>query len=133
VLANTTFEGAVEKILEERYDLPQRLRELAFLYRVVGGFAIFLHIDPVDPMAARLTKDVDVAIDRRDVDAIRMALMPYGFTDRHVAGVDMFLDANYPGARSVQDLDGVGLITPEIEESLSEPLRRRLAEVRATE
>ena len=53
MLANTTFEGAVEKILEERYDLPQRLRELAFLYRVVGGFAIFLHIDPVDPMAAR--------------------------------------------------------------------------------
>ncbi|HYV62289.1 MAG TPA: hypothetical protein VE958_06425 [Bryobacteraceae bacterium] len=67
-----------------------------------------MHIDPVDPMAARLTKDVDVAIDRRDLDAIRMALMPYGFT-------------------------GVGLITPEIEESLSEPLRRRLAEVRATE
>ena len=33
----------------------------------------------------------------------------------------------------IQDLDGVGLITPEIEQSLSEPLLRRLAEVRATE
>ena len=33
----------------------------------------------------------------------------------------------------IQDLDGVGLITPEIEQSLSEPLRQRLAEVRATE
>jgi len=33
----------------------------------------------------------------------------------------------------IQDLDGVGLITPEIEKSLSEPLRQRLAEVRATE
>jgi hypothetical protein len=33
----------------------------------------------------------------------------------------------------IQDLDGVGLITPEIEQVLSEPLRERLAEVRATE
>ena len=33
----------------------------------------------------------------------------------------------------IQDLDSVGLITPEIEQSLSEPLRQRLAEVRATE
>lgn len=33
----------------------------------------------------------------------------------------------------IQDLDGVGRITPEIEAGLSEPLRQRLAEVRATE
>ena len=33
----------------------------------------------------------------------------------------------------IQDMDSVGLITPEIEASLSEPLRERLAEVRATE
>jgi len=33
----------------------------------------------------------------------------------------------------IQDMDGVGLITPEIESSLPEILRDRLAEVRATE
>ena len=33
----------------------------------------------------------------------------------------------------IQDLDGVGLITPEIEAGLSGALRARLAEVRATE
>ena len=33
----------------------------------------------------------------------------------------------------IQDLDGVGLITPEIEAGLSPILRERLAEVRATE
>jgi hypothetical protein len=32
----------------------------------------------------------------------------------------------------VQDMDGAGLITPEIEASLSQPLRERLREVRAT-
>jgi hypothetical protein len=33
----------------------------------------------------------------------------------------------------VQDLDAVGLITPEVEGQLSEPLRARLREVRAAE
>ena len=32
----------------------------------------------------------------------------------------------------IQDLDGVGLITPEIEAGLSDVLRERLAKVRAT-
>ncbi len=33
----------------------------------------------------------------------------------------------------IQDLDSVGLITPEIESGLSAPLQERLREVRATE
>ena len=33
----------------------------------------------------------------------------------------------------IQDLDGVGLITPEIEAGLSDLLRARLAEVRASD
>jgi hypothetical protein len=33
----------------------------------------------------------------------------------------------------LQDLDSVGLITPEVEATLSEPLHERLREVRATE
>ena len=177
----------MEKILDVTTRFAAALDAAGIPYRVVGGFAVFLHIDPVNPMAARLTKDVDVAIDRHDLDAIRTALQPHGFTHRHVAGVDMFLDARHPGARSavhavfigekvrpeylepvpgsapernkkgiliapvadlvrmkltsfrlkdkvhLQDLDGVGLITPEIEQSLPEPLCQRLAEVRATE
>jgi hypothetical protein len=33
----------------------------------------------------------------------------------------------------IQDLDGVGLITPEIESELPDVLRQRLADVRASE
>jgi hypothetical protein len=187
VFANTIFEDAADKVLDVTKRFASALDAAGILYRVVGGFAVFLHIDPVDPMAARLTKDVDVAIHRNDLDAIQAALAPHGFTHRHVAGVDMFLDAQHPGAGTVvhavfigekgrpgylepvpesapvrerkgiliapvadlvrmkltsfrlkdrvhiQDLDGVGLITPEIEQGLSEPLRQRLSEVRATE
>jgi hypothetical protein len=157
-------------------------------YRVVGGYATFIHVDRVDPIKARLTADVDVAVDRADLERIREAAVAYGFQYRDVAGVDMLVEMAEPRARTaihlifvrekvrpdyleavpgfsepmksgdgvliapvadlvkmkltsfrlkdkvhIQDLDSVGLITPEIEAGLSEAFRARLAEVRATE
>lgn len=185
MLANTIFEDAVEKLFDVTTRFSAALEAAGIPYRVVGGLAVFVHVDARDPMGARLTRDVDVAIDRKDLDAMRAALEPYGFTFRHVAGVDMFLDAKNPGARGavhllfagekvrpddlaavphslpekapkgfwiapvadlvqmkltsyrlkdqvhIQDLDHAGLITPEIEQTLSEPLRARLTEVRS--
>jgi hypothetical protein len=177
----------VDKLLDVTNRFASALEAAGVPYRVIGGLAVFVHVDTRDPMAARLTKDVDVAIERRNLDAIRTAVEPFGFTYRHVAGVDMFLDANDPRARGavhvvfagekvrpdyvesvpasdpvrapqgflvapvvdlvhmkltsfrlkdkvhIQDMDSVGLITPEIEATLSPILAERLAEVRATE
>ena len=50
-------------------------------------------------------------------DLVRMKLTSYRLKDRV----------------HIQDLDAVGLITPEVEAQLSEPLRARLREVRAAE
>src|ERR1700675_667533 len=96
MLANTIFEDAVEKLFDVTKRFAPALEAAQIPYRVVGGLAVFVHVDARDPMAARLTKDVNVAIDRKDLDAIRAALESYGFTFRHVAGVDMFLDAKNP-------------------------------------
>ncbi len=187
MLANTIFEGALNQILDVAKRFSAILQAAGIPCRVVGGLAVFLHVDRVNPLASRLTRDVDVAIDRRDLEAIKAAVEPHGFKYRHVASVDMFLIAESPTARSavhvlfarekvhrediegvpasdpvlsqegffiapvadlvhmkltsfrlkdkvhIQDMDSVGLITPEIEAGLSEPLRARLAEVRATE
>jgi hypothetical protein len=187
VLVNTIFEGALDQIIDVAKRFSAVLEAAGIPCSVVGGLAVFLHVDRIDPLAARLSRDVDVVIGRQNLDAIKAAVEPRGFTYRHVAGVDMFLDSKNPGARSavhaifvgekvrpedlesvpgaepvrsqegiliapvadlvhmkltsfrlkdkvhIQDLDGVGLITPEIEAGLSDPLRQRLAEVRATE
>jgi hypothetical protein len=71
---------------------------------VVGGFAAYMHVNEVEPMAARLTRDIDVAIDRADLDAIIEATRPYGFRYRHAAGVDMLVDAEAPKAHSAVHL-----------------------------
>lgn len=177
----------MDQIIDVAARFTALLEKAGIPVRVVGGLATYLHVDQVDPLSARLTRDVDVAIDRDKLEAIRAVVEPHGFVYRHAAGMDMFLVAENPNARSgvhlvfvgekvrpeylepvpqsapvrakqgipiapiadlvrmkltsfrlkdkvhIQDLDGVGLITPEIEQSLSEPLRQRLAEVRATE
>lgn len=177
----------MEQIIDVAARFTSLLEKAGIPVRVVGGLATYLHVDQIDPPSARLTRDVDVAIDRDKLEAIRAAVEPHGFRYRHAAGVDMFLVAENPNARSgvhlvfvgekvrpeylepvpgsapvrakkgiliapvadlvrmkltsfrlkdkvhIQDLDGVGLITPEIEKNLSGPLRERLAEVRATE
>jgi len=187
VLLNTIFEDAVEQIIDVAKSFALALEAAGIPCRVVGGLATFMHIRQVDPASARLTRDVDVAIERRHLDAIRAAVEPHGFVYRHAAGADMFLIAENPSARSgvhvvfvgekvrpeylepvpasaplrssegiliapvadlvvmkltsfrlkdqvhIQDLDAVGLITPEIEAGLSAPLRQRLADVRAAE
>ena len=187
MLANTFFENKVEQILDVSKRFAAALEGTGISYRVIGGLAVFLHVDKIDPLAARLTRDVDVAIERKHLETIRAAVEPFGFRYRHAAGMDMFLQGETGKARSavhvvfigekvrpgdltaipgsepvrtaegiaiapvadlvrmkltsfrlkdkvhVQDMDSVGLITPEIEQGLPEALLTRLREVRATE
>ena len=188
MLVNTFYENKVDRLKDLANRLAAAFGEAGIPYRVVGGFAVFNHVDRIDPLVARLTRDVDVAIDRNDLEQIAKIAPSYGFKYQHVAGVDMLMDAAEPRARTavhfifihervrpdylepvpgfsepdrtmegillapvadlvlmkltsyrlkdrvhIQDMDSVGLITPEIEAGLSEPLRARLAEIRATE
>ena len=187
MVANTFFEAKVEQLIDLARLFGSALEQAGLKYRVVGGLAVFVHVDSVDPLAGRLTRDVDVAIDRRDLEKVRAALEPYGFRYRHAASVDMFVYGAVPKARSavhllfigekvrpadletvpgsepvrseagilvapvadllrmkltsfrlkdkvhIQDMDSVGLITPEIEKALPPVMRERLQEIRATE
>lgn len=47
-------------------------------YRIVGGIASFVHVGARDPMAARLTPNVDLAISRLDVSHASAALLERG-------------------------------------------------------
>lgn len=176
MLVNAYFEDKVEQILDITRRVCEALNRAGLRYQVVGGLAVFLQVDREDPLKARLTRDVDLAVERSQLNAIQAALTQFGFEHRHVAGTDMFVSAAAPKARSavhifvaagpfsepvpmpggiliapvadlvrmkltsfrlkdkvhIQDLDSVGLITPEIETELPDLLRQRLQEVRAS-
>jgi hypothetical protein len=188
VISAKAYDRHVEQLFEVLYRVSTAFREANIEYRVIGGIAVYLHVAERDELAARMTRDIDLAVDRRDLDRIAEAVRPYGFALRHVAGIDMLVDAAKPSARSavhlvmagervrptdiapipdfsapvktsegilivpvadlvrmkltsfrfkdkahIKDMQGVGLITPEIEGSLPEDLRVRLAEVLAGE
>jgi hypothetical protein len=100
VLVNTIFETKVEQLYDVAARLASALEGAGIPYQIIGGFAVFLHVDDVDPLGARLTRDVDITVERARLGEIVAAVGAAGFRYRHVAGVDMLVDANEPLARS---------------------------------
>lgn len=187
MLTATAFDSHVRQILDCVSQMHRILSGAGILYRFVGGLAVYFHVAERDTVRARMTADVNMAIRREDFAAVVAIAEKAGWLYRHVAGIDMLVDAGQPKARSavhlifvnekvrpeyaetvpestpvvtregillapvadlvrmkltsyrlkdrvhVQDLDSVGLITPEIEAGLTGLMRSRLAEVRASE
>jgi hypothetical protein len=187
MLTAAAYDIHVEQLLERMRRFHAALDAAGVPYRIIGGMAVFIHVFDRDPSKARVTSDVDAGIERADLPRVIEAAKKGGFRFRHVAGIDMLVDADKPRAHSavhlifvgekvrpeyveavpgskpkrtkegvliapvtdlvhmkltsfrlkdqvhIQDLDAVGLITPEIEKTLSAPLLARLKEVRAKE
>jgi hypothetical protein len=108
MLTLTAYDSFVDQLFEVMKRFTGALAQAGIEYRVIGGMAVMLHVRDRDPMAARLTNDVDAAVQRTDLPAIIRAVEPFGFTYRHVAGVDMLVDSAKPTARSAIHLVFVG-------------------------
>jgi hypothetical protein len=184
VISAKSYDRHVEQLFDILNRVSTALREAGIEYRVIGGIAVYLHVSERDELAARMTRDINLSVNRSDLARIAEAALPYGFALRHVASLDMLVDATRPSARSavhlvmagervqatdiapipelsapvetsegilivpvadlvkmkltsfrlkdkvhIQDMRGVGLITPEIEASLPTELRNRLDEI----
>jgi len=182
---NSFFEKRVDQLFDLAELVERVFASAALEYRVVGGLAVYLYVEEREPDAGRLTKDIDIAVRREDLQKIATAVEPFGLQYRHAAGVDMLVQTGEPSARRavhlvfagervrpdyaeptpelgpyrtiqgirllplgdlmrmkltsfrardeahLKDLDQAGLITPDLEASLSPTLRERLARVRA--
>lgn len=90
----------LDRLTETATRVCNALRQAGIDYRVVGGLAVLFHVQARDPLAARLTKDVDLAVNRADLLRIAEAVRSLGLEHRHVAGVDMLVDSAAPKART---------------------------------
>ena len=88
--------SAYDTYLDQLFDVMKRftgtLAQAGIEYGVIGGMAVFLHVNERDTMAARLTRDIDAAVERADLPAIIRAVEPFGFTHQHVDGADTLVD-----------------------------------------
>jgi hypothetical protein len=121
VFTNLFFEERVEQLFDLA-GLVERIFSSAGLeYRLIGGLAVYLYVEEVEPDAGRLTKDIDIAVRRDDLERIARAAGPFGLRHRHVAGVDMLVQTDQPSARRAIHLVFTGeKVRPEYPESTPE-------------
>jgi hypothetical protein len=96
---NSFFEERVEQLYDLAGLVEQVFAAAGVEYRVVGGFATYLYVEEKEPDAGRLTRDIDIAVRRADLEKIAAAALGFGLQYRHVAGVDMLVRADQPSAR----------------------------------
>jgi hypothetical protein len=95
---------AVELVRERLLRATAALEQAGVPYCVIGGNAVAAWVASVDPSATRNTQDVDLLVRRSDLVAVRAALEPVGFRQRHVRGITMFLDGDQNRVRDAVHL-----------------------------
>ena len=96
---NSFFEERVDQLFDLAKLVERVFASAALEYRVVGGLAVYLYVEEREPDAGRLTKDIDIAVRREDLQKIAKAAEPFGLRYRHAAGVDMLVQTEEPSAR----------------------------------
>jgi hypothetical protein len=96
---NTFFEERVEQLFDLAARIEQAFAAAGLDYRIVGGLAAYLYVEAAVPDAGRLTRDIDIAVRREDLDRIAAAVRPFGLEYRHVAGIDMLVQTVAPTAK----------------------------------
>jgi hypothetical protein len=99
VLTNTFFDMIEQQLLDLLARISAVLQSAGIPHRVVGGMAVYLHVSHAEKDAGRLTRDIDIAVNRSDLERIAQEAAQHGFEYRHAAGVDMLLDPREPGSR----------------------------------
>ena len=187
---NILFEERLFNLAGILHKISDALTAEGIPHEVVGGLAVLIHVEEASPEHATLTRDVDLLVQRSDLDRIKIAAAKQGFRFRHAAGVDMLIYGDtesaknavhlvfsgekvrpsYPAAAPpinperknilgkevmvipvpellrmkltsnrdkdrvhVRSMDAAGLLTDEVETSLTPELQARLSHIRETE
>jgi hypothetical protein len=79
--------------------VSRALQEAGVPHAVIGGLAVAAHVARVDSSAERNTKDLDLLLERSDLDAATRALLALGLRYREVMGIPAFVS---PGGKGLQ-------------------------------
>jgi hypothetical protein len=104
--------GSINILFEERlFALVGTLERIAtplaagkIPYELIGGGAVMVQVNRVEPSAVRNTKDIDIMVYRPDLERIKEVAQRHGFTYRHAAGLDMLLPHGETQARNAVHL-----------------------------
>lgn len=101
-LADTAEKGQLvntlsEERLFERVGILHRiagaLSGAGIAYEVIGGMVVLIHVEEANPEHSTLTRDVDLLVNRADLERVKEVAVRAGFSFRHAADVDMLIQA----------------------------------------
>lgn len=101
---NVLFEERVFELIGTLQKLSQPLEDAGVPYELVGGLAVFLHVENADSTHSSLTRDIDIMIGRDDLPRVVAIAEEHGFRFRHSAGLDMLLYGETNSARNAVHL-----------------------------
>jgi hypothetical protein len=97
---NILFEERVFELIGTLQQLSLPLERAGVPHELVGGLAVFLHVENADATHSSLTRDIDVMIRRDDLPRVIAIAEEHGFRFRHSAGIDMLLFGETSSARN---------------------------------
>lgn len=107
---------AVDDVQQRFRRITVALDEAGVPHAVVGGQAVAAWVSTKDPDAVRVTKDVDILLDRKDLPRARAVALTLGMDYFEVVGVGMFLEHDNPNPRRAVHLLWAGeKVRPEYE------------------
>jgi hypothetical protein len=83
---------AVELVRQRLLKVTAALEAASIPYAVIGGNAVAAWVARIDPAAVRNTADVDILIQRSDLERTKQVLATAGFIYHETLDVHMFLD-----------------------------------------
>lgn len=99
---NVLFEERVFELIGTLQKLSLPLEQAGVPHELVGGLAVFLHVENADSTHSSLTRDIDLMIRREDLSSTIAIAETNGF--RHSAGLDMLLYGESTSARDAVHL-----------------------------
>lgn len=97
---NVLFEERVFELIGTLQKLSAPLEQAGVPHELVGGLAVFLHVENADATHSSLTRDIDILIRRDDLPRVIAIAESHGFRFRHSAGLDMPLYGPTDSARN---------------------------------
>src|SRR5271168_47556 len=101
---NTLFEERLFDLVGVLHKITDALVAERIPHEVIGGLAVLIHVEEANPEYTSLTRDVDLMVNRSDLERIKLAVEKHGFRFRHVAGVDMLIYGEAESAKNAVHL-----------------------------
>ena len=91
---------AMEQVERRLRKVTAALDRTGIRYAVIGGNAVALWVAKADPAATRTTKDVDLLVERSDLDRINQVMRELGFEKQDLRRLVLFVDPEAPSRKS---------------------------------